>query len=204
MSSPQSNTFFSKFLQLALVSFFTIALSLSLPPLAVSGPLGPGQPPRGRGKPPQPRNHNARTTESTPAGEVERPDQPYGKLIATLDYGTFQGAHSHEFNISYWQKIPFAAPPVGQNRFRAPQPPVNLTALYGTDYVYDSSQEFDMCPQRTVRFYSVFLFLSLSFSLYCLAPYACDTVHSGVDPELTSPGHGWGSTRSTVQKTVST
>ena len=37
-------------------------------------------------------------------------------LLAKLDYGTFQGAYSDQYNISYWQKIPFAAPPVGQNR----------------------------------------------------------------------------------------
>lgn len=66
-------------------------------------------------------------------------------LVATLDYGTFRGAYSKTYNISYWQKIPFAAPPVGQNRFRGPQPPFPLTN--GT---YDSTQPFDMCPQRTV------------------------------------------------------
>ena len=32
------------------------------------------------------------------------------QLTASLDYGTFLGAHSTEYNISYWQKIPFAAP----------------------------------------------------------------------------------------------
>lgn len=66
-------------------------------------------------------------------------------LVASLDYGTFEGAYSKQYNISYWQKIPFAAPPVGENRFRAPQPPLQITN--GT---YDSSQPFDMCPQRTV------------------------------------------------------
>ena len=65
-------------------------------------------------------------------------------LVAELDYGTFRGAYSARYNISYWQKIPFAAPPVGENRFRAPQPPVSVTG------VYDSSQFFDMCPCRTV------------------------------------------------------
>jgi hypothetical protein len=37
-------------------------------------------------------------------------------LLASLDYGTFQGAYSAQYNISYWQKIPFAAPPIGENR----------------------------------------------------------------------------------------
>jgi carboxylesterase type B len=66
-------------------------------------------------------------------------------LLAELDYGSFQGAYSARYNISYWQKIPFAAPPVGENRFRGPQPPIPIRN--GT---YDSSQPFDMCPQRTV------------------------------------------------------
>ncbi|KAI1253232.1 hypothetical protein MGN70_005440 [Eutypa lata] len=77
-------------------------------------------------------------------------------LIAALDYGTFQGAYSEEYNISYWQKIPFAAPPVRQNRFRAPQPPLPIT-----DGVYDSSQTFDMCPQRTVNGSEDCLYLGL-------------------------------------------
>jgi carboxylesterase type B len=68
------------------------------------------------------------------------------ELIASLDYGTFQGAYSQKYNITYFQKIPFAAPPVGENRFRAPQPP--LPIKNGT---YNSTRPFDMCPQRTVR-----------------------------------------------------
>jgi hypothetical protein len=66
-------------------------------------------------------------------------------LVAKLDYGTFQGTYSEAYNISYWRKIPFAAPPIGVNRFRAPQPPLPIT-----DGIYDSDQAFDFCPQRTV------------------------------------------------------
>ncbi|KAI1312579.1 carboxylesterase [Xylaria venustula] len=77
-------------------------------------------------------------------------------LTATLDYGTFQGAYDSTYNISYWQKIPFAAPPVGQNRFRAPQPPLPIT-----NGVYNSSQTFDMCPQRTVNGSEDCLYLGL-------------------------------------------
>jgi carboxylesterase type B len=67
------------------------------------------------------------------------------ELVASLDYGTFQGSYSTTYNITYFQKIPFAAPPTGENRFRAPQPPLSISN--GT---YDSTQPFDMCPQRTV------------------------------------------------------
>ncbi len=66
------------------------------------------------------------------------------QLVASLDYGTFKGAYSSTYNISYWRKIPFAAPPVGENRFRAPQPPVPINGTY------DSDQPFEICPQRTV------------------------------------------------------
>jgi carboxylesterase type B len=68
------------------------------------------------------------------------------ELIASLDYGTFQGAYSQEYNITYFQKIPFAAPPIGENRFRAPQPPLPIL-----NETYNSTQPFNMCPQRTVR-----------------------------------------------------
>ncbi len=68
------------------------------------------------------------------------------ELIATLDYGTFKGAYSEKYNISHWRRVPFAAPPVGLNRFRAPQPPEPIPN--GT--IYDSNQPFDMCPQRSV------------------------------------------------------
>ncbi|KAI5273549.1 carboxylesterase [Aureobasidium subglaciale] len=77
-------------------------------------------------------------------------------LIAELDYGTFEGSYSQKYNLSYWQKIPFAAPPVGQNRFRGPQPPKPITN--GT---YNSTQSFDMCPQRTVNGSEDCLYLGL-------------------------------------------
>ncbi|KAK5132177.1 hypothetical protein LTR08_009300 [Meristemomyces frigidus] len=79
-----------------------------------------------------------------------------GTLTASLDYGTFAGAYSLKYNISYYQKIPFGAPPTGQNRFRAPQPPLPITN--GT---YNSTQTFDYCPQRTVNGTEDCLYLGL-------------------------------------------
>lgn len=78
-------------------------------------------------------------------------------LLAALDYGTFQGSYSPTYNISYWQKIPFAAPPLGPLRFRGPQPPAPLPN--GT--VCNSTQTFDMCPQRTVNGSEDCLYLGL-------------------------------------------
>ncbi|KAF2856706.1 alpha/beta-hydrolase [Plenodomus tracheiphilus IPT5] len=66
--------------------------------------------------------------------------------LIRLDYGTFQGAVSSQYNLTYYRKIPFAASTAGPNRFRAPQPPIPIEN--GT---YDTNQAFDMCPQRTVN-----------------------------------------------------
>lgn len=63
-------------------------------------------------------------------------------LLAELGYGSFQGHYNAEYNMSYWKKIPFAAPPVGENRFRRPQPPVRI---YGR---YDTDSDFVGCPQK--------------------------------------------------------
>lgn len=65
---------------------------------------------------------------------------------AQLDYGTFRGAYSAEYNITYWKTIPFAAPPVGVNRFRGPQPLTVHSSLPTT--VINASRPFPMCPQR--------------------------------------------------------
>ena len=70
-------------------------------------------------------------------------------LTVSLDYGTFQGAYNAEYNLSYWQKIPFAAPPVGVNRFRAPQPPEPVNGIY------NSTEPFSPCPSRNVSFLNV-------------------------------------------------
>ncbi|CAG8960762.1 hypothetical protein HYFRA_00002299 [Hymenoscyphus fraxineus] len=60
--------------------------------------------------------------------------------IASLDYGTFAGAYNEEYNITLYRRIPFAAPPIGENRFRAPQPPATIA-----DGIYDSNRSFDPC-----------------------------------------------------------
>jgi carboxylesterase type B len=77
-------------------------------------------------------------------------------LEAKLDYGTFVGSYSARYNLSYWQKIPFAAPPVGHNRFRGPQPPIPIV-----NGKFNSTQPFDMCPQRTVNGSEDCLYLGL-------------------------------------------
>lgn len=63
-----------------------------------------------------------------------------------LSYGTFSGAYSPAYNLTYYRRIPFAASTAGRNRFRAPQPPLQIK-----DGIYNTDQGFDMCPQRTVN-----------------------------------------------------
>lgn len=55
---------------------------------------------------------------------------PAQNLVAHLDYGTFQGAYNADYNISYWQKIPYAAPPVGGNRYAIRGSPSRDWGLY--------------------------------------------------------------------------
>ncbi|KAE8335864.1 hypothetical protein BDV24DRAFT_168864 [Aspergillus arachidicola] len=80
----------------------------------------------------------------------------YESPLISLDYGVFQGRYDSTYNLSYFRKIPFAAPPTGENRFRAPQPPMRIL-----DDVYDTDQDFDMCPQRTVNGSEDCLYLGL-------------------------------------------
>ncbi|KAJ6014896.1 alpha/beta-hydrolase [Penicillium herquei] len=80
----------------------------------------------------------------------------YDDPLVQLDYGNFQGTYDATYNLSYFRKIPFAAPPTGENRFRAPQPPHKVN-----ESVYDTDQTFDMCAQRTVNGSEDCLYLGL-------------------------------------------
>ncbi|KAJ5751921.1 hypothetical protein N7520_008838 [Penicillium odoratum] len=80
----------------------------------------------------------------------------YDDPLVHLDYGSFQGKYDTTYNLSYFRKIPFAAPPTAQNRFRGPQPPLKIN-----ESVYDTDQAFDMCPQRTVNGSEDCLYLGL-------------------------------------------
>jgi carboxylesterase type B len=79
----------------------------------------------------------------------------YTNPTARLDYGTFQGNYNAQYNITHFRRIPFAAPPTGQNRFRAPQPPIPI------EVSYDSDRSFPGCPQRTTNGSEDCLFLGL-------------------------------------------
>ncbi|KAJ5677560.1 uncharacterized protein N7477_003193 [Penicillium maclennaniae] len=80
----------------------------------------------------------------------------YEDPLVNLTYGSFQGYYDKTYNLSYFRKIPFAAPPTGIDRSRAPQPPLHIT-----NSIYDTNQDFDMCPQRTVNGSEDCLYLGL-------------------------------------------
>jgi carboxylesterase type B len=61
--------------------------------------------------------------------------------VVNLDYGSFRGKYNAKYNINLFRCIPFAAPPVGQNRFGAPKPPQRLQG------VQDSDKSHPGCPQ---------------------------------------------------------
>ena len=62
---------------------------------------------------------------------------------ATVETGSLQG--TTEYNMNVFKNIPYAAPPVGDLRWRPPQPAVSWN---GTR---DASQFGDSCPQRKLK-----------------------------------------------------
>ncbi|KAF1989313.1 alpha/beta-hydrolase [Aulographum hederae CBS 113979] len=67
--------------------------------------------------------------------------------IITLLYGTFQGKTSPEYNLTYFRRIPYAAPPIGPLRFRRPQPPLPVPQ---SELPYNTDQTFPGCAQAAL------------------------------------------------------
>ncbi|KAL1918082.1 uncharacterized protein VTP21DRAFT_3348 [Calcarisporiella thermophila] len=60
--------------------------------------------------------------------------------ILRLEYGIFNG--TIENGLSVWRGVPFAKPPVGDLRFRAPQPPQQFTSVQKADTFGSSCIQF--------------------------------------------------------------
>jgi carboxylesterase type B len=78
-----------------------------------------------------------------------------GDPLVQLSYGTFRGKYSSAYNISYFLRMPFAAPPTGINRFNAPQPPAPIEGIY------DSNRPFGACPSGSSKDTEDCLYLGL-------------------------------------------
>ncbi|KAL1914625.1 uncharacterized protein VTP21DRAFT_8156 [Calcarisporiella thermophila] len=63
-----------------------------------------------------------------------------GETLLTLDYGVFNG--TIENGLSVWRGVPFAEPPVGNLRFRAPRPPQPFTSVQQADKFGKSCIQF--------------------------------------------------------------
>ncbi len=69
-----------------------------------------------------------------------RPSDPDNPLLKRTKFGLIEGVED-DFDTYSWRKVPFAAPPVGDNRWRAPQDPPAWRNVLET-------KEFgDICPQ---------------------------------------------------------
>ncbi|KAH6566349.1 hypothetical protein BASA50_004559 [Batrachochytrium salamandrivorans] len=64
--------------------------------------------------------------------------------VATLDYGSFKGAYAADGRSVSFLGIPFAAPPVGDLRFRPPQPPLVMSA----ETPFDATVPGNSCMQN--------------------------------------------------------
>ncbi|KAF2841063.1 acetylcholinesterase precursor [Patellaria atrata CBS 101060] len=75
--------------------------------------------------------------------------------VINLDYINLIGKYDASYNLSYFRRIPYAAPPTGENRFRRPQPPAQEIDPYETD------QPFNVCPQDATNGSEDCLYLGL-------------------------------------------
>lgn len=69
----------------------------------------------------------------------------YADRIRHLDYGSFMGDRAIDGKSITFYNIPFAAPPIGEFRFKWPQPPVNISLLG----IQDSTKPGPACIVNT-------------------------------------------------------
>lgn len=72
------------------------------------------------------------------------PAKRWDRPVVDLGYATYQGVYNETTNIQYFRGMRYAAPPTGDLRWKAPQPP---SAVQG---VQDASMFGSECIQGTV------------------------------------------------------
>ncbi|KAJ3263628.1 hypothetical protein HDU76_012267, partial [Blyttiomyces sp. JEL0837] len=65
-------------------------------------------------------------------------------VTISLDYITLQGSTTPSGNTHVYKEIPYAAPPIGDNRWKPPLPPLNYSSMGG---VYDATVYREICWQ---------------------------------------------------------
>lgn len=65
-----------------------------------------------------------------------------GNLQIDLGYEIYEGSHNATADINYWKGIRFAAPPLGEYRWQAPQPPTT-----NRSEVISAAEYGPVCPQ---------------------------------------------------------
>lgn len=64
------------------------------------------------------------------------------QLVVDLGYSQYEGYYNASIKQNVWQGIRYAAPPLGENRFRAPQPPATERHA-----VFDAKRLPERCPR---------------------------------------------------------
>lgn len=98
--------------------------------------------------------------------------------IVALDYGSFMGYEQN--GVNKWKGIPFAAPPIGDLRFRAPQPPYRFTGVFNASSV--CCQNATLLPSLRV---GVFKFLG------CLGRWGHMTYHASYFQRVFKADHSF-------------
>ncbi|GAA5875863.1 hypothetical protein JCM3774_001105 [Rhodotorula dairenensis] len=89
----------------------------------------------------------AGTSLAAPAGGIETRSTAEGPVVDLGPYGKWLGTIQNNGTVHSWKAIPYAAPPVGDLRFKAPQP---LPAQ--SSKVQDVSADFPGHPTACVQF----------------------------------------------------
>jgi carboxylesterase type B len=66
---------------------------------------------------------------ATASTALPHPDKRWARPIIDLGYATYQGVYNETTNIQSFKGMHYAAPPVGDLRWRAPQPPISVTGM---------------------------------------------------------------------------
>ncbi|KAI0906473.1 Alpha/Beta hydrolase protein [Ustulina deusta] len=74
-------------------------------------------------------------------GSVELPLSVSGPIVS-LGYATYEGYYNGTYDLNIWKSIRYAAPPTGNRRWQAPEPPLQESSV-----VTPAVEQPPLCPQ---------------------------------------------------------